>query len=97
MNELIQIGSISPLRQRLIDDMAMHRFSKETQRKDHLERARRLLDVAPAPPDDPPDEPEVRPTCPCCGGHMIIIEIFERRYQPRAPPPPSLTPRIPAP
>src|SRR3546814_1321686 len=35
-------------------------------RKDHLERARRLLDVAPAPPDDPPVEPEVRPTCPCC-------------------------------
>ena len=32
MNELIQIGPISPLRQRLIDDMAMRRFSKETQR-----------------------------------------------------------------
>ena len=32
MNELIQIGPISPLRQRLIDDMTMRRFSKETQR-----------------------------------------------------------------
>ena len=32
MNELIQIGRISPLRQRLIDDMAMRRFSRETQR-----------------------------------------------------------------
>ena len=32
MNELIQIGPISPLRQRLIDDMTMHRFSNETQR-----------------------------------------------------------------
>jgi hypothetical protein len=60
-------------------------------RKDHLERARRLLDVAPAPPDDPPVEPEVRPTCPCCGGIMIIIEVFERRYQPRAPPQPQLS------
>lgn len=32
MNELIQIGPISPLRQRLIDDTIMRRFSKETQR-----------------------------------------------------------------
>jgi hypothetical protein len=32
MNELIQIGLISPLRQRLIDDMTMRRFSRETQR-----------------------------------------------------------------
>ena len=32
MNELIQIGPISPLRPRLIDDMTMRRFSKETQR-----------------------------------------------------------------
>ncbi|WP_255247176.1 hypothetical protein [Sphingopyxis sp. GW247-27LB] len=32
MNELIQIGPISPLRQRLIDDMTMRRFSKERQR-----------------------------------------------------------------
>ncbi len=29
MNELIQIGPISPLRQRLIDDMTKRRFSKE--------------------------------------------------------------------
>ena len=58
-------------------------------RKDHLDRARRLLNVAPAPADEPPDEPDVRPTCPCCGGAMIIIEVFERRYQPRAPPFPA--------
>ena len=32
MNELIQIGPISPLRQRLIDDMAFRRFTEETQR-----------------------------------------------------------------
>ncbi len=59
-------------------------------RKDHLERARRLLNVAPAPADDPPAELEAQPLCPCCGGTMVIIEVFERRYQPRAPPPPSL-------
>src|SRR3546814_11341457 len=32
MNALIQIGPISPLRQRLLDDMAMRRFGPETQR-----------------------------------------------------------------
>lgn len=32
MNELVHIGPISPLRQRLLDDMAMRRFGPETQR-----------------------------------------------------------------
>ena len=32
MNELIPVSAISPLRQRLIDDMAMRRFAEETQR-----------------------------------------------------------------
>jgi hypothetical protein len=27
-----------------------------------------------------------RPLCPCCGGQMIIIEIFERGGMPRGPP-----------
>jgi hypothetical protein len=59
-------------------------------RKAHLERARQLLAVAPPAADDTPVEPsDARPPCPCCGGQMIIIEIFERRYQPRAPPYPS--------
>jgi len=59
-------------------------------RKASLALARRLLDVAP-PPDDPPEETEDhRPPCPCCGGHMIIIETFERWRQPRAPPPSAL-------
>jgi hypothetical protein len=26
------------------------------------------------------------PPCPCCGGRMIVIEIFARWRQPRAPP-----------
>jgi hypothetical protein len=59
-------------------------------RKAHLERARQLLAVAPPAADDTPVEPsDTRPPCPCCGGQMVIIEIFERRYQPRAPPCPS--------
>lgn len=56
-------------------------------RKTTLDHVRRLLGVAPAPADvaeiEPPD---LRPPCPCCGGHMVIVETFERRRQPRAPP-----------
>ena len=53
----------------------------------NLARARELLAVAPPLGDDLPDEPlHVRPPCPCCGGHMIIIETFARWSQPRAPP-----------
>lgn len=56
-------------------------------RKDNLERIRQLLGVAPPAIDAAPVEPtDDRPPCPCCGGQMIIIEILERRYQPRAPP-----------
>jgi len=56
-------------------------------RRDNLERARKLLAVAPpAAHDTPVEQPDARPPCPCCGGHMIVIEIIERRYQPRAPP-----------
>ena len=57
-------------------------------RKRNLERARQLLAVAsPATADMPVEPTDPRPPCPCCGGQMIIIEILERRYQPRAPPP----------
>jgi len=57
-------------------------------RKDNLERARQLLGVAPPAADAAPVElTDARSPCPCCGGHMVIIEILERRYQARAPPP----------
>ena len=56
-------------------------------RKAHLERARQLLGVAQPVADDAPIEPpDPRPPCPCCGGHMVIIEMLERLYRPRAPP-----------
>jgi hypothetical protein len=60
-------------------------------RTGNLARMRALL-AAPAPANakaeaQPPDRPEL--PCPCCGGRMRIIEIFERgcmpRYQARAP------------
>jgi hypothetical protein len=59
-------------------------------RKDSLALARRLLAV-PLPTEDPgSDEPvDARPPCPCCGGHMTIIETFARWCQPRAPPEPT--------
>jgi len=56
-------------------------------RKACLTRIRELLAVAPPPDDGVPGEPlDARPPCPCCGGHMIIIDTFERWRQPRAPP-----------
>ena len=56
-------------------------------RKAGLALARELLSVPPPASDDVPEEPlDVRPPCPCCGGHMVVIEIFERWRLPRAPP-----------
>ena len=56
-------------------------------RKANIALARQLLNVAPPPDDAEAVEPvDARPPCPCCGGHMIIIEAFERWQQPRAPP-----------
>jgi len=54
---------------------------------DNIARARELLAIS-----NSQDEPTVaavdhsEPTCPCCGGRMIIIEVFERGATPRHPP-----------
>ena len=66
------------------------------QRAENIARARELLAVPLLPIDaikaatTKPDEPKApEHPCPCCGGRMIIIEIFERgsspRYRPTAP------------
>jgi hypothetical protein len=65
-----------------------------TGRADNIARACELLGV-PKPQSDAPDAdtreqlPTLAHPCPCCGGRMIIIEIFERgcspRYRPAAP------------
>ena len=63
-------------------------------RKASLALARELLNVAAPPDDDTSDEPDdFRPSCPCCGGRMIIIETFERWRQPRGPPDTTATNR----
>jgi Putative transposase/Transposase zinc-binding domain len=60
-------------------------------RADNIARARELLAVSNS--QDEPTAAAVdpgKPTCPCCGGRMIIIEVFERgatpRHRPTAPP-----------
>ncbi len=56
-------------------------------RKANVARVRHLLAVPPAvEPAEPVEPADPRPPCPCCGGRMIIIEIFQRWMQPRAPP-----------
>jgi Putative transposase/Transposase zinc-binding domain len=59
-------------------------------RADNIARARELLAVSnsKAEPTGAAVDPG-KPTCPCCGGRMIIIEVFERgatpRYWPTSP------------
>ena len=56
-------------------------------RKANLIRARELLAVTPPPePLEVMEALDQFPPCPCCGGHMRIIESFGRWSQPRAPP-----------
>jgi hypothetical protein len=64
--------------------------------KTNIARARELI-AAPAPSQEPPTQPDQtagittdhRPPCPCCGGHMIIVETFKRSDAPRGPPSPQ--------
>ena len=60
-------------------------------RADNIAQARELLAVSNSKPE--PTGAAVdpgKPTCPCCGGRMIIIEVFERsatpRHRPTTPP-----------
>ena len=57
---------------------------------DNIARARELLAVAK--PEDESTAAAVdpsKPTCPCCGGRMVVIEVFARgatpRHRPTAP------------
>jgi hypothetical protein len=62
--------------------------------KANIARAKELM-AAPMPAVDPPvahdtADPHAttdhRPPCPCCGGRMIIVEVFARGGAPRGPP-----------
>jgi hypothetical protein len=59
-------------------------------RADNLEKMRALLDVVPPHTDncesnttEPKDADALRQPCPCCGGTMRIIEVFEAGCPPR--------------
>ena len=58
-----------------------------TARAANLTKARALLQVPPPSAADAcaePEEPAKPPiACPCCGGRMILVEIFERGASPR--------------
>ena len=63
--------------------------------KANIARANELMAV-PMPAVNPPPaaddtvDPDAmtdhRPPCPCCGGRMIIVEVFARGSAPRGPP-----------
>jgi len=62
--------------------------------KANIARARELM-ATPMPGVDPPATHDTadlhtttdhRPPCPCCGGRMIIVEVFARGGAPRGPP-----------
>ena len=62
-----------------------------TARAANLAKARALLQAPPAPAavaaSVEPEAPATIPVaCPCCGGRMILVEIFERGSSPRAGP-----------
>ena len=63
-------------------------FAKSTSAA-NIARARELLAV-PKPQDQPADpahdDKPISHPCPCCGGRMIIIEVFERGATPRHQP-----------
>jgi len=65
--------------------------------KANIARAKELMTATipevnpPAAHDtaDPHTTTDYRPPCPCCGGRMIIVEVFARGGVPRAPPAPD--------
>jgi hypothetical protein len=68
-------------------------FLASAGRQDNVARARELLDApAPTEVEDTASPPDLRPPCPCCGGRMVIIEIFQRAARARAPPSSHPTP-----
>jgi hypothetical protein len=57
----------------------------------NLAKARVLLQVPPPPPGHTSADPEIAvepaKACPCCGGRMVLVEIFQRGASPRTVPP----------
>jgi hypothetical protein len=57
-----------------------------TARAEAMAKARALLHAPPPPSAEPEAEAKTPIACPCCGGRMILVEIFERGSTPRTAP-----------
>jgi len=57
-----------------------------TARAEAMAKACALLHVPPPPSAEPEAEAKTPIACPCCGGRMILVEIFERGSTPRTAP-----------
>ncbi len=61
-----------------------------TSRAANLAKARALLQAPPPSPAEGAAEPEPATppanACPCCGGRMILVEVFERAATPKTTP-----------
>jgi hypothetical protein len=57
-----------------------------TARAANLAKARALLHVPPPPVVEPETDAKPAGACPCCGGRMVLIEIFERGSSPHSAP-----------
>ena len=68
-----------------------------TARAANLAKVRTLL-LAPSAASSPSADSDVTVAveavhaCPCCGGRMVLIEVFERGAHPRTPPAPISRP-----
>jgi hypothetical protein len=66
-------------------------FLASGRRAANIDHIRRLIGTAktraaPAADDEPAPSAAPEPPCPCCGGRMRIVEIFDRRHGPRTQP-----------
>jgi hypothetical protein len=66
-------------------------FLASGRRAANVDRIRGLIgsaktEAAPAAEDQPAPSAVSEPPCPCCGGRMRIVEIFDRRDRPRSQP-----------
>jgi hypothetical protein len=85
---------ISPMRQRMLEDMNMRRFVPDTQRE-YIRAVMRLATFLGRSPDtatpaaeaaveiDAAAAQRLAQPCPCCGGRMFVIETFDAGCQPR--------------
>src|SRR5258706_8785811 len=80
-------ASLTPVLQKGLPPIRHYGLFAKSSCADNIARARELLAIS-----NSQDEPTVaavdhsEPTCPCCGGLMIIIEVFERGATPPHPP-----------